>query len=152
MYCRTDRRVSSGFTLLELVVVIAVIGALVAVVAPNVFRNVGDAKTTAARAQVESFVLALEQFRIDTQQYPTTAEGLDALRRQPIGGSAAWRGPYLRREIPDDPWGRTWIYVSPGHTNTESFDLLTLGRDGKSGGEGEDADITSWGGPATALR
>ncbi len=140
-------RARAGFTLIELVVVIAVISALIAVVTPNVFRNVGDAKTTAAAVQLESFVLALEQYRIDTQGYPSTDEGLVALRRAPEGADAAgaWRGPYIRKAVPTDPWGRPWVYRSPGLVNPEGYDLLTLGRDGKEGGLGEDADLTSWG-------
>ena len=137
-----------GFTLLELLVVLAIIATLVAVVAPSIFRNVGDAKSTAARSQIEIFALALDAYRLDNDVYPTTAQGLVALRTNPtVGGtSRKWRGPYLRKDVPLDPWGRPYLFVAPGVENSTSYDLYTLGRDGKIGGSDEDADITSWGG------
>jgi general secretion pathway protein G len=141
-----------GFTLLELIVVIAIIATLVAVVVPQVFNNVGDAKVNAARTQVEMFALALESYRIDNNVYPSTVQGLSALRAMPTMGEPAvnWRGPYLRRAVPVDPWGRPYVYLSPGEQNTSQYDLYTLGRDGKLGGTGEDGDITSWGDPPRA--
>ena len=137
----------SGFTLLELIVVIAIIATLISVVGPQVFRNVGDARINAARSQIEMFGIALESYRMDNGVYPATEQGLAALRTLPAAGERPgnWRGPYLRRAIPLDPWGRAYVYTSPGTENPEQFDLLTLGRDGKVGGNGEDADITSWG-------
>jgi len=137
-----------GFTLIELLVVIAILAVLAGIVAPAVFRNVGDAKANAAKSQVEVLALALDSYRLDNDQYPTTAQGLAALRTQPTTGEAprAWRGPYLRRVVPADPWGRPYVYVAPGRENPTSYDLYSLGRDGKTGGEGEDADVTSWGG------
>jgi general secretion pathway protein G len=145
---RARRRGRDGFTLIELLVVIAIIATLAAVIAPAVFRNVGDSKTAAARSQVEAFAMALGAYRLDNDVYPATEQGLDALRTAPVGGEPPrrWRGPYLSKVLAPDPWGRPWVYVSPGHSNPESFDLYSLGRDGKIGGEGEDADITSWGG------
>lgn len=138
-----------GFTLLELLVVLAIIATLVAVVAPNIFRNVGDAKTAAAKSQIEIFGLALDSYRMDNDTYPTTSQGLAALRVKPVTGDAPrnWRGPYLRKDVPLDPWGRPYLYVAPGIENPTSYDLYTLGRDGKAGGSDEDEDITSWGGP-----
>ncbi len=147
---RSERRRSTpGFTLLELLVVIAVIATLVSIVAPSVFQNVGDAKANAARSQIEIFALALDSYRMHNDVYPTTEQGLEALRTLPTVGEPPrnWRGPYLRKVVPLDPWGRPYHYISPGRTNVESYDLYTLGRDGQPGGEGEDADITSWGGP-----
>ena len=143
------QRAGSGFTLIEMLVVIAVIGTLAAIVAPAIFRNVGDANTGAARSQIEIFGLALDSYRLDNHSYPSTAQGLPALRTLPSGGEGArnWRGPYLRKTVPPDPWGRPYLYSSPGRVNPESYDLYSLGRDGKPGGEGEDADLTSWGGP-----
>jgi general secretion pathway protein G len=137
-----------GFTLMEILVVITVIAILAGLVAPMVFGHVGDAKTSAARAQIELFELALDAYRLDNDYYPSTAQGLVALRTQPDGEPEArnWRGPYLRKELPLDPWGRPYVYRSPGEVNPESFDLLSYGRDGQQGGTGEDADITSWGG------
>ena len=136
-----------GFTLIEILVVITVIAILASLVSPMVFRNVGDAKATAARAQIEIFGLALDAYRLDNDYYPATAQGLAALNKVPTGEPAVrnWRGPYLRKGVPLDPWGRDYLYRSPGDTNSAGYDLLTLGRDGRPGGEGEDADLTSWG-------
>jgi general secretion pathway protein G len=140
-------RRTKGFTLIELLVVITVIAILAGLVGPMVFRNVGDAKVSASRAQIELFALALDQYRLDNDVYPGTTQGLTALRDKPGGEPAArnWRGPYLRKAIPLDPWGRPYSYKSPGEVNAESYDLLSLGRDGQPGGTGEDADVTSWG-------
>lgn len=138
----TDR----GFTLIELLVVITVIAILAGLVGPMVFRNVGDAKVSAAQAQIELLALALDQYRLDNDFYPATGQGLAALREKPPGEPEArnWRGPYLRKTVPLDPWGRPYDYKAPGQVNTESYDLLSLGRDGQPGGSGEDADVTSW--------
>jgi general secretion pathway protein G len=132
-------RSTRGFTLIELLVVIAVIAVLAGLVGPMVFRNVGDAKVTAAKAQLELCGLALDQYRLDNDYYPSTAQGLEALRSAPAGEPAArnWRGPYLRKAVPLDPWGRAYTYTS----TATGFTLLSLGRDGKDGGEGEDRDI-----------
>jgi general secretion pathway protein G len=142
------QKTARGFTLIELLVVIAIIATLAAVVAPAVFRNVGDAKVNAAKSQVEIFALALDSYRLDNDVFPTTAQGLEALRVLPTLGDPPrnWRGPYLRKLVPHDPWGRPYLYVAPGKENPTSYDVYTLGRDGAIGGEGEDADITSWGG------
>lgn len=143
MSSRTDR----GFTLIEMLVVIAVIGVLASLVGPMVFRNVGDAKITAARSQVEILGLALETYRMDNDYYPSTAQGLAALRERPEGEPAArnWRGPYLKKPVPVDPWERVYVYHSPGIVDTAGYDVVSLGRDGKPGGAGEDADISSSG-------
>ncbi|MEO8879621.1 MAG: type II secretion system major pseudopilin GspG [Gemmatimonadaceae bacterium] len=145
--CRR-RRVEAGFTLIELLVVIAIIATLAAVVAPSIFRNVGDAKVNAAKSQIEIFALALDSYRIDNDVYPSSDQTLTALRTLPTTGDAPrnWRGPYLRKAVPLDPWGRAYVYLAPGKENATSYDLYSLGRDGKVSGEGEDADITSWGG------
>jgi len=144
-----QRQGRRGFTLLEMLVVIAVIAALAAVVAPSIFRNVGDAKVSAAKSQIDLLALALDQYRLDNDHFPTTEQGLAALENAPTVGEPArnWRGPYLRKALPSDPWGRPYIYIGPGKQNLTSYDLYTLGRDGQLGGDGEDADITSWGGP-----
>lgn len=137
-----------GFTLIELLVVVAIIATLASVVGPSLFGNVSEAKRTAARAQISAFALALDAYRLDLDDYPATSEGLEALRSAPTDQdrAARWRGPYLRQAVPKDPWGRSWIYLAPGEVNPASFDLYSLGRDGAPGGEGEDADVTSWSG------
>ena len=139
----------SGFTLIEILVVLAIIATLAALVGPSVFRNVGDSRAQAAKSQLELFALALEQYRLDNHVYPSSDQGLAALRTMPVSGDPPpnWRGPYLRRVVPNDPWGRAYEYLAPGRENPETYDLFSLGRDGRVGGEGEDADVTSWGGP-----
>ncbi len=137
-----------GFTLIEILVVITVIAILASLVTPMVFRNVGDAKASAGRAQVEILGLALDAYRLDNDYYPSSAQGLEALRQLPAGEPAArnWRGPYLKKPVPLDPYGRPYVYRSPGEANPSAYDLQSFGRDGELGGTGEDADITSWGG------
>jgi general secretion pathway protein G len=131
-----------------MIVVIVVIAVLASLVGPMVFGNVTDAKIQAARTQIEMFGLALDAYRLDNDRYPTTEQGLAALRTEPTSDPAPrrWRGPYLRKEVPLDPWGRPYLYRAPGVANPTSYDLYSLGRDGQPGGDGEDADITSWGG------
>jgi general secretion pathway protein G len=138
-----------GFTLIEMLVVIAIIATLAALVGPAVFRSVGDSKVSAAKSQVELYSLALNSYRLDNDDFPTTEQGLDALRTAPVAAEPPrnWRGPYLSKLVTPDPWGRPYVYTSPGKVNPHAFDLYSLGRDGKPGGEGEDADVTSWGGP-----
>lgn len=133
----------SGFTLIELIVVIVVLGLLAGLVAPAIFGRVSDAKLLAARTQMEMLSAALDGYRLDVGRYPTTEQGLRALIERPTSSPtpASWRGPYLRKGLPDDPWGRPYIYTSPGNRSPTGFDLSTLGRDGVVGGEGEDADI-----------
>jgi general secretion pathway protein G len=147
MRCLTVRppyRPTAGFTLIELLVVIVVITILAGLVGPMVFRNVGDAKVTAAKAQLELLGLALDQYRLDNDYYPSSAQGLESLRTLPSGepGARSWRGPYLKKTIPLDPWGRPYIYRSPGEKNSSGYDLLSFGRDGQPGGSGEDADLS----------
>lgn len=137
-----------GFTLIEMLVVLAIIATLAGVVAPSIFRNAGEAKIQAARSQIETLGLALDAYRLDSDSYPSGDQGLGALWERPTNGEPPrnWRGPYLRRQVPDDPWGRPYVYTSPGRQNSATYDLYSLGKDGKPGGTGEDADITSWGG------
>jgi general secretion pathway protein G len=140
------RRHRSGFTLIELLVVIAIIAALAALVAPNVFQQLGRSKVATAASQIALLSAALDTYRLDNDFYPTTEQGLESLRREPLSVPRPrnWNGPYLRKAVPLDPWGRPYVYLSPGENNPESFDLLSFGRDGKPGGTGEDAEIRSW--------
>ena len=129
-----------GFTLLELLVVIVIIGLLAGYVAPRYFSQVGKSEIQVAKAQIESFEKALDQYRLDNRHYPSVEQGLDALVTKPEN-ETAWAGPYLKKAVPLDPWGKPYVYKSPGERNPSGYDLYTLGRDGKPGGEGEDADV-----------
>jgi len=131
-----------GFTLLELLVVMVIIGLLAGFVAPRYFAQVGKSRVKAAHAQIDALDKALEQFRLDVGRLPTTEEGLAALNAPP-SGVTNWEGPYLKKAVPPDPWGHPYVYVQPG-THQNDFDLLSYGRDGQPGGTGEDADITNW--------
>ncbi len=135
-----------GFTLIELLVVITVIAILATLVAPNVFRHIGTAKDATARSQIEMLGAALDAYRLDSGRYPSTDQGLEALWREPQVGPRPrnWRGPYLRKEIPLDPWRNPYVYNAPGEVNPWGYDLVSYGEDGQRGGEGEAADITSW--------
>ncbi len=138
-------RAPRGFTLIEVLVVIVVIAILAAIVGPSLFKNVGDARVSAARTQIETFGTALDAYRLDNGSYPTTQQGLLALWQKPtIDPPANWRAPYLRKAVPKDPWGHDYQYVSPGKVNPASYDLVSFGADGKPGGDGDNADIVSW--------
>ena len=138
---RAFHQPAAGFSLIELLVVMVIIGLLAALVAPRFIRQEEKAKLKAARAQIELLGTALDTFRLDVGRYPTTQEGLDALRRQP-GGAERWDGPYLKKEVPMDPWGKPYVYRSPGDHG--AYDLLSYGADGAPGGEGDNHDVTSW--------
>ena len=129
---------NKGFTLLELLVVIVIIGLLAGYVAPRYFGQVGKSEVQVARAQIDSLEKALDQYRLDNRHYPTAEQGLDALVNKP-SGEANWAGPYLKKAVPSDPWGRAYVYRVPGARG--EYDVFSLGRDGKPGGSGEDADI-----------
>lgn len=135
-----------GFTLIEILVVIIVLGLLAALVGPRIIGRVSEARSTTAHTQIELMSVALDNYRLDNGSYPTTAQGLASLRTAPTSEPVPrnWRGPYLRKEVPLDPWDRPYLYLSPGEQDPSGFDLYTLGRDGQPGGEDEDADITSW--------
>lgn len=129
-----------GFTLLELLVVIVIIGLLAGYVAPRYFSQVGRSEIQVARSQIDSLEKALDQFRLDMRRYPSPEEGLDALVAKPAS-AANWNGPYLKKSVPPDPWGRAYVYRAPGSKPGYEFELVSLGRDGTNGGSGEDADI-----------
>jgi len=135
-------RGAAGITLIELLVVVTIIAMFAGLVGPRLFRQVGRSRATAARAQINSFQTALGVYKLDTGRFPTTEQGLEALRRQP-DGEQRWDGPYLPQEIPVDPWGNEYIYRFPGEYGDEP-DIISFGLDGQEGGEGEDTDVVSW--------
>ncbi|HEV8467757.1 MAG TPA: type II secretion system major pseudopilin GspG [Pseudolabrys sp.] len=140
--CRTGRRNERGFTLVEILVVITIIGLIMALVGPRVLNYLSESKVKAAKIQIQSFSSALDLFYLDTGRYPSRAEGLGALV-QPAGGTASWNGPYLKGgNVPLDPWGKAYVYRSPGQHG--AYDVVSLGSDGQEGGDGTAADITSW--------
>lgn len=130
---------SRGFTLLELLVVIVIIGLLAAYVGPRYFSQLGKSERSTAKAQIEGLGKALDAYRLDTGRYPTTEQGLNALYVRPTD-EPKWNGPYLQKAVPMDPWGQPYVYRSPGTGG--DFDLSSNGRDGQPGGEGDAADIT----------
>lgn len=128
-----------GFTLLELLVVVAIIGLLAAYVGPKYFGQVGKSEQALARAQIDGFHKALAAYRLDVGTFPTTDQGLPALVDKPAGVSSRWMGPYLSKGVPLDPWGNAYVYRLPGAKS--DYDLLSYGKDGRPGGSGEAADI-----------
>lgn len=129
-----------GFTLVELLVVMVIIGLLAALVGPKLFPKLGKGKQAAAKAQIELLGQALDQYRLDVGTYPTTEQGLNALITNP--GVDKWDGSYLKKGLPLDPWGKPYVYQQPGSHG--EYDLLSYGRDGNPGGEAEDKDVVSW--------
>ncbi|WP_370306063.1 type II secretion system major pseudopilin GspG [Sinimarinibacterium flocculans] len=134
-------RASRGFTLLELLVVIVIIGLLAGYVAPRYFSQVGKAEGRMAQAQIDALEKALETYRLDVGNYPSSQQGLNALVQAP-SGVQRWQGPYLRKAVPLDPWANAYQYRYPGQRG--DYDLWSWGRDGALGGQGEDADIVNW--------
>lgn len=131
-----------GFTLVEILVVITIIGLIMGLVGPRVLNYLTESKAKAAKIQIESFASALDLFFLDTGRYPSSSEGLGALVQRP-GAVASWNGPYVKGgTIPNDPWGHPYVYRSPGQHGT--YDLISYGADGQEGGTGTAADITSW--------
>jgi general secretion pathway protein G len=134
-------RSPAGFTLIELIVVVAIIGLLAGLVVPQFIKQEEKATAKAAKAQIELLGTALDTFRLDVGRYPTAQEGLQALNQKP-GGLDRWEGPYLKKELPSDPWGKPYIYKSPGDHG--SYDIVSYGADGMAGGQDNNRDITSW--------
>lgn len=130
-----------GFTLLELLVVMVIIGLLAGYVGPKYFAQVGKSEIKVTRAQIDAVEKALDQYRLDTGHYPSSEQGLAALNAAPPN-EPKWEGPYLKKNVPPDPWGNAYNYKMPGDHG--DFDLFSYGKDGQPGGSGEAADITSW--------
>ena len=138
---RPESRGATGFTLLELLVVVVIIGLLASYVGPKYFSQIGKSEVKTAQAQIDALEKSLDQYRLDIGRYPTTEEGMAALITSP-GTNPKWQGPYLRKGVPPDPWGNPYQYKAPGQHG--EFDLWSFGKDGQPGGEGEAADITNW--------
>ena len=139
---RRVRHGEAGFTLVEILVVITIIGLIMAIAGPRVLNYLTESKAKAAKIQIESFSSTLDLFYLDAGRYPTTAEGLAALAQRPPG-AATWNGPYLKGgAVPNDPWGHAYVYRSPGEHG--SYDIISYGADGQEGGTGTAADVTSW--------
>lgn len=135
----------SGFTLMELLVVMVILILLASVVTLVVTRRVEEAKHAKAVADIDTLSNALDQFYLHCGRHPSNEEGLSALREKPQSDDLSnWSGPYVKRAIPNDPWGKPYVYRCPGDHNPDSYDLYTLGRDGQEGGTGADADVTNW--------
>jgi len=140
-HLRYARRTQSGFTLLELLVVLVVLGLLAGIVAPKYFAQLGRSEVKVAKAQIEGLSKALDIYRLEVGHYPTTEQGLQALVAAPAD-EPRWTGPYLQKKLPQDPWGRNYSYRYPGENG--EYDLLSMGKDGQPGGEGENAEVTNW--------
>ena len=139
----TRRRVNGqgGFTLMELLVVLAILGLLMSLVGPRVLNQLGGAKTKTAAIQIKDLEQALEMYKLDVGQFPSTEQGLNALSEKPAG-VVGWNGPYLKSDVPVDPWKREYYYKYPGERG--ELDIFSYGQNGSPGGEGEDADVGSW--------
>jgi general secretion pathway protein G len=141
-YRAIPRRGEAGITLIEMLVVVTIIALFAGLVVPRMLRRTDTARITAARAQINAFMTALGAYKLDTGTFPTTEQGLQALRVRPQGVTQ-WQGPYLPQEIPLDPWGRPYVYKYPGEQGDEP-EIVSYGADGQPGGEGINADIVSW--------
>jgi general secretion pathway protein G len=137
----SPRRAARGFTLLELLVVVLIIGLLTGIVGPRLMSQIGKSEVTAAKAQIDSLDKAVQAYRLDMGQYPTSDQGLKVLVTAP-GADTRWRGPYLKSAVPNDPWGMPYQYRAPG-TNNRDFDIVSLGRDKTTGGSGDDGDLSN---------
>ena len=136
----TKFKKEDGYTFMELLVVLVIIGLLAALVGPAIFKNLGPAKQTVARTQINNFISALDSYYLDTSNYPSTHQGLNALFETP--GDPDWKGPYLLKSIPNDPWGNPFVYRAPGRNG--AYEIISFGADGIEGGTDQDKDIVSW--------
>ncbi|WP_240770694.1 type II secretion system major pseudopilin GspG [Neptunomonas sp. XY-337] len=141
MSLKTVYRAQSGITLVEMLVVLAIIGLLAGLVGPAVLNQLGGAKSKTAAVQIKDFEQSLEMFKLDVGRFPTTDEGLDALVNKP-SSATGWNGPYLKSGVPQDPWKRAYGYRYPGQKG--EMDIFSLGQDGAPGGDGENADVGNW--------
>ncbi len=137
--CSLLNNKNAGFTLLELLVVMVIIGLLAGYVGPKYFNKLGESQVKAAQSQMSAFSKALDVYRLDNGAYPDQQSGLLALIEAPQAGSAKWKGPYLKKTIPNDPWDNPYIYRAPGEQS--EYDLISYGADGRAGGTGDNADI-----------
>lgn len=135
-----DKDPQAGFTLMELLVVLVIVGLLAAFVGPLLYQRISPAKQTVARTQIESFMTALDTYLIDVGRFPSTEQGLQVLREN--SGEGTWNGPYLRKEIPLDPWGAEYVYRAPGRSG--GYEIVSYGSDGLEGGTGDAQDMESW--------
>jgi general secretion pathway protein G len=142
MNSQKKRRGDAGVTLIEMLVVVSIIALFAALVAPSMFQQGDKARVVAARVQINNFEQALTQYKLSTGMFPTTEQGLEALRTKPANLNQ-WEGPYLKKEIPKDPWGHDYLYKYPGDHGDEP-DIISYGLDGQPGGEGLNADVVSW--------
>jgi len=138
---KRNKNKQGGFTLMELLVVLAILGLLMSLVGPRVLNQLGGAKTKTAAIQIKDLEQALEMYKLDVGRYPSTSDGLKALNDKP-GGATGWNGPYLKSDVPMDPWKREYNYKYPGERG--ELDIFTYGQNGTPGGEGEDADVGNW--------
>jgi len=138
---KRPKKREKGFTLIEMLIVMVILGLLAALVGPRMFGKVGKSRQKAAKAQIALFETALDTYRLDTSKYPTTDQGLQALRTKP-DGVERWDGPYLPKDVPLDPWGHVYDYRSPGEHG--DYDITSYGADGSSGGQDEDGDVVNW--------
>lgn len=136
-----NKKCKKGFTLMELLIVLVIIGLLAALVGPTLYQRIKPAKQSAAKAQIQNFMTALDSYFIDIGRYPTTQQGLKSLRQKP-DGIKKWIGPYLKKELPNDPWGHAYQYKAPGRNG--GYEIISYGANNLEGGDGEDADIASW--------
>jgi general secretion pathway protein G len=139
---RLSKNVARGFTLIELMVVLVIIGVLAALIVPNVLERADDARVTAARTDITNIMQALKLYRLDNQRYPTAEQGLQSLIAKPTSGPVPGNWKLYLEKLPNDPWGRPYQYLNPGIKG--EIDVMSFGADGQSGGEGKDADIGSW--------